>query len=64
METPLHQQKVEILSRLVKDGHLTFPEALLLLKEEPYSYNSRSAISSGLVTVSAPNAPYTLTTTH
>jgi hypothetical protein len=34
METPLHAQKVAILSRLVKESSLTFEEALLLLKEE------------------------------
>jgi pectin methylesterase-like acyl-CoA thioesterase len=34
METPLHAQKVAILSRLVKESSLTLEEALLLLKEE------------------------------
>lgn len=34
METPLHAQKVAILSRLVKESSLTFEEALFLLKEE------------------------------
>ena len=34
METPLHAQKVAILSRLIKESSLTFEEALFLLKEE------------------------------
>jgi hypothetical protein len=34
METPLHAQKVTILSRLIKESSLTFEEALLLLKPE------------------------------
>jgi hypothetical protein len=34
METPLHAQKVAILSRLVKESSLTLEEALLLLKPE------------------------------
>jgi hypothetical protein len=34
METPLHAQKVAILSRLIKETSLTLEEALLLLKEE------------------------------
>jgi len=34
METPLHAQKVAILSRLIKESSLTLEEALLLLKEE------------------------------
>lgn len=34
MKTPLHAQKVAILSRLIKDGSLTSEEALLLLKPE------------------------------
>ena len=34
METPLHAQKVAILSRLVKESDLTLEEALLLLKQE------------------------------
>jgi hypothetical protein len=33
-ELTLHQQKVTILSRLVKDNQLTLEEALLILKEE------------------------------
>lgn len=32
--TPLHAQKVTILSRLVKESSLTLEEALVLLKEE------------------------------
>jgi hypothetical protein len=32
--TPLHAQKVTILSRLIKESSLTLEEALLLLKEE------------------------------
>lgn len=32
--TPLHAQKVTILSRLIKETSLTLEEALLLLKEE------------------------------
>ena len=32
--SPLHAQKVAILSRLVKETSLTLEEALLLLKEE------------------------------
>lgn len=32
--TPLHAQKVAILSRLMKETSLTLEEALLLLKEE------------------------------
>lgn len=38
METPLHAQKVAILSRLVKETSLTLEEALLLLKQEPLTY--------------------------
>jgi hypothetical protein len=34
METPLHSQKLAILSRLIKESSLTLEEALLLLKEE------------------------------
>lgn len=33
-ELTLHQQKVTILSRLIKETSLTLEEALLLLKEE------------------------------
>lgn len=32
--TPLHAQKVTILSRLIKESSLTLEEALVLLKEE------------------------------
>lgn len=32
--TPLHAQKVTILSRLIKESSLTLEEALLILKEE------------------------------
>jgi len=38
METPLHAQKVAILSRLVKETSLTLEEALLLLKQESSTY--------------------------
>lgn len=34
METPLHSQKLAVLSRLIKESSLTLEEALLLLKEE------------------------------
>ena len=34
METPLHSQKLAILSRLIKESSLTLEEALLLLKDE------------------------------
>ena len=34
MKTPLHAQKVAILSRLIKESSLTSEEALLLLKPE------------------------------
>lgn len=34
METPLHAQKVAILSRLIKENALTQDEALLLLRDE------------------------------
>lgn len=34
MENNLHQEKVAILSRLIKETSLTLEEALLLLKEE------------------------------
>jgi hypothetical protein len=34
MENSLYQDKVAILSRLIKDSSLTLEEALLLLKEE------------------------------
>ena len=34
MENSLYQEKVAILSRLIKDSSLTLEEALLLLKEE------------------------------
>ena len=34
MENSLHTQKVEILSRLIKESSLTLEEALLLLKDE------------------------------
>jgi len=33
-KTPLHQQKIHILSRLIKESSLTLEEALLLLQEE------------------------------
>jgi len=33
METPLHSQKLAILSRLIKESSLTLEEALLLLKQ-------------------------------
>lgn len=36
MKKPLHTQKVAILSRLIKDNHLTKDEALLLLSEEKH----------------------------
>jgi hypothetical protein len=34
MNTDLHKQKVEILSRLIKENSLTLDEVLILLKEE------------------------------
>lgn len=34
MNTDLHQQKVKILSRLIKESSLTLEEALVLLREE------------------------------
>ena len=40
METPLHTQKLAILSRLIKESSLTLEEALLLLKEEEIPVNN------------------------
>ena len=34
MKTELHQQKIQILCRLIKESSLTLEEALLLLQEE------------------------------
>jgi hypothetical protein len=34
MNTDLHKQKIEILSKLIKETSLTLEEALILLKEE------------------------------
>lgn len=34
MNSQLHDQKLDILSRLIKEGHISLKEALLLLEEE------------------------------
>jgi hypothetical protein len=54
METPLHAQKVAILSRLVKEQSITLEEALLLLKEEEQEKPVQSSISIGSGTYTIP----------
>lgn len=34
MDTVLHKQKIDLLSKLIKADHITLEEALMLLKEE------------------------------
>lgn len=73
MKTPLHAQKVAILSRLIKESSLTSEEALLLLKpeEEEETYVPQQTIegsvfvpyTSGTNITSATNLYWTTTTT-
>ena len=55
MEKDLHAQKVEILSRLIKESSLTLDEALLLLKEEEQPVYVGSPIYSPPI---QPSNPY------
>ncbi len=55
--TPLHAQKVTILSRLIKESSLTLEEALVLLKEE--EIEEETVIN----TTPAGTSPWTTTTT-
>jgi hypothetical protein len=64
METPLHAQKVAILSRLVKESSLTLEEALLLLKEEEQEEPApQTTIQPGIWTVPYSGTIYTTGTT-
>jgi hypothetical protein len=45
MNIDLHKQKVEILSRLIKETSLTLEEALVLLKEEEQVVVNQPVIS-------------------
>lgn len=54
--TPLHAQKVTILSRLIKESSLTLEEALLLLKEEEVEQKA-PVLNTGTTTTHT--VPYT-----
>jgi hypothetical protein len=65
-ELTLHQQKVTILSRLVKDNQLTLEEALLILKEEekePAEITVAPYNPNGIGTIQWNPMPYTSTGT-
>lgn len=57
--TPLHAQKVTILSRLIKESSLTLEEALLLLKEEEQEEQEQPAVTTSPWTTSPYIQPYT-----
>jgi len=58
METSLHQQKVTILSRLIKESSLTLEEALLLLEEEKEEVTPPTFIPGTTTPWTVPTQPY------
>jgi hypothetical protein len=57
--TPLHAQKVTILSRLIKESSLSLEEALVLLKEEEEEEVTPSTFNPGTTTPwTVPIQPY------
>ncbi len=56
--TPLHAQKVTILSRLIKESSLTLEEALVLLKEEEEEVTPPTFIPGTTTPWTVPTQPY------
>lgn len=55
----LHQQKIQILGRLIKESSLTLEEALLLLQEEEVVEPTPTVVNPGITPGSTWIAPYT-----
>lgn len=60
MDTHLHKQKVEILSRLIKDSSLTLEEALLLLREDEQIIDNQSLVKAQPHSYMTPDGWYTV----